>query len=165
MPAERSWSLEQRVSITQVMIGLGSFLLAALSFILAVPESKQWLCRNAHIFCLASPPQPPTPSGAGNLPAPPLPSPAPQPAAPSRRYVARCVFYGDTAAYFVTADNDIVGVPLTGQTLLVGKRLPPTVATASWTYHRNDGVEFAVDFRGMIWSPLMPSPIGYVVPL
>lgn len=74
---------------------------------------------------------------AGGTPSPnPVPQGGPvtpQPSSP--QYVARAVFPGDPVVYYVTSTHDIVAVsPQTGQPVIVGKRIPPTVPGFAWMY-------------------------------
>jgi hypothetical protein len=64
----------------------------------------------------------------------------------------RAVFTGDPVAYFVTASDDIVAVdPQTGQPVLVGRRIPPTVPGFVWMYSTSY-VTYGVTSDGRIMS-------------
>ncbi|MEW9898120.1 hypothetical protein ABWL39_05765 [Chitinivorax sp. PXF-14] len=87
----------------------------------------------------------------------------PQPARP--RYVMRAVFYGDPANYFVTENDDIVGVDPSGIMLSVGRRTPPTVIGFAWMY-QTPYITYGVDPQGRIWNRLpngQPVQIGYIM--
>lgn len=91
--------------------------------------------------------------------------PHPDPTQPTLpQYVSRCVFPNDPIAYFVTANNDIVGIPPNGQVTLVGKKTPPTASGFAWMY-QTGYVTYGVSFDGRIYSRApngMPFQVGYV---
>ena len=88
------------------------------------------------------------------------------PQAASNRYVFRCSFFSDPHIYYVKADDEIVGVAPSGQQVLVGRRLPPSLPNAAWMYHRFDnGADYAVDANGRIWAAYVQNPIGQASPL
>lgn len=66
----------------------------------------------------------------------PLPEPAPNPAPAGRdmNYVVRVVFPSDPVGYFVTASDDIVGVPPGRTPVIIGRRTPPTMPGFAWMY-------------------------------
>ena len=83
----------------------------------------------------------------------PLPDPIKNPALPETQpvYVARAVFPGDPSEYYITADNDIVGVPQTGQPRIVGKKKRPTAAGFVWMYATNT-ITYGVTANGRIMN-------------
>lgn len=89
----------------------------------------------------------------------------PMPVPPERpTYTARCVFYQDPVSYFITSNDDIIGVVATGQTMQVGKKTPPTVVGFAWMYS-TPVITYGVDSQGRIWSrdPYgRPFQVGYV---
>ena len=117
------------------------------------------------LFSVGFSPSPPTPP----TPQPVTQGGAPMPAAPqaaSNRYVFRCSFFSDPHIYYVKADDEIVGVAPSGQQVLVGRRLPPSLPNAAWMYHRFDnGADYAVDANGRIWAAYVQTPIGQASPL
>lgn len=79
-------------------------------------------------------------------------------------YVARCVFPQDPVAYFVTSNDDIIGIAQNGQPIQVGKKIPPTVQGFVWMYS-TPVITYGVDSAGRIWSrdPYgRPFQVGYV---
>jgi len=87
------------------------------------------------------------------------PAPPEQP-----EYVARCVFYQDPVSYFITSGDDIIGVAPTGQTIQVGKKIPPTVPGFIWMYS-TPVITYGVDSEGKIWNRDAygrPFQVGYV---
>ncbi|HEX8457061.1 MAG TPA: caspase family protein [Pyrinomonadaceae bacterium] len=112
-------------------------------------------------------------------PVKPSPTPAPTPASESRpptpsnresdtpkqpNYVARCVFFQDPVSYFITANDEIIGVAPNGQALQVGRKIPPTVPGFIWMYS-TPMITYGVDSEGKIWNrdPYgRPFQIGYV---
>ena len=75
-------------------------------------------------------------------PVPQIPSiqPVPQPENGQGGFVARAVFPTDPIAYYITAGDDIVAVhPQTNHPVIVGKRIPPTVAGFAWMYSTASG--------------------------
>lgn len=90
----------------------------------------------------------PIPQTTHTTPDPGGPPPT-EPAAP--QYVARAVFAGDMNAYFLTSQDEIVGVTPTGQSMLVGRRTPPTWPNFVWMY-QTAYVTYGVSADGRIWS-------------
>lgn len=106
------------------------------------------------------PPAVSLPNAGASLPAPPSVTPPVQP-----QYQWQCFFEGDPTAYFITAQNEIIAQdPASGQTRIVGSKLPPQVPAAAWTYSTPNGA-CPVDFQGQIWDPYMTMPVGRAVPL
>jgi hypothetical protein len=84
-----------------------------------------------------------------------VPQPEPTPTQPQPRtpvYVSRAVFPADANAYFITSNDDIVGVvAATGQTVIVGKRIAPTLPGFAWMYYTAQ-VTYGVTPDGRILS-------------
>lgn len=79
-------------------------------------------------------------------------------------YVARCVFQGDVNSYYVSSNNDIIGVNSYGQTAIVGKRTAPTFSGFVWMY-ATPYITYGVDSNGVIWNRYpngVPYQVGYV---
>lgn len=87
--------------------------------------------------------QPPTPVD----PLPGSPSPAPN----QPKYTTQCSFAGDPAAYYIASDNRIIGIAPTGQSIVVGLRIPPTVQGFAWMY-RTNVIIYGVDGMGRVWN-------------
>ena len=90
------------------------------------------------------------------------PLPIPKTQAPT--YISKCVFYGDPNSYYVTSNNEIVGVNIYRQTVLVGRKIPPTVEGFAWMYS-TPAVTYGVDANGVIWNRYtngVPFMVGYV---
>ncbi len=81
-----------------------------------------------------------------DTPAPALPK---TPPVVSPVYVARAVFHADPFEYYITAGNDIVGVPQTGQPRIVGKKIRPTAPGFVWMYSTNT-ITYGVTADGRI---------------
>jgi hypothetical protein len=101
-------------------------------------------------------------------PDPPDPEPqpgpnTPQPAQPA--FVARAVFSGDPIAYYITTSDDIVAInPQTQQPVLIGKKIPPTVAGFAWMY-ATSMIVYGVTGDGRIFNRDQfgnPFQVGYV---
>ena len=86
------------------------------------------------------------------------PDPVPVPVPDPPEYVARAVFPADPSEYYITADNDIVGVPQTGQPRIVGKKIQPTAPGFVWMYATNT-VTYGVTADGRI---IHQNPYGVV---
>jgi hypothetical protein len=87
------------------------------------------------------------------------PSPQPTPGQTTPTYVARAVFPGDPVAYFITPSDDIVAIhPQTGQPVVIGRRMPPTVPGFAWMYSTPYG-SYGVTPDGRIMNR---DPIGNV---
>lgn len=109
-------------------------------------------------------PQPQSPEPSPTQTTKPQPPSVPSPTPGTPTYVARCVFAGDPTSYYVTSSDDIIGVNAFGQAVVVGKRIPPTVAGFAWMYS-TAYVTYGVDAQGRIWNRYpngAPFQVGYV---
>ena len=104
-------------------------------------------------------PQPSTPSSA------PMPAGKPQgPVTGGHQFVVRVVFPGDPVAYYVTASDDIVGVPPGGAPTLIGKRLPPSYSGFAWMYS-TPVITYGVTAEGKVMSRSsfgVPYQVGHI---
>lgn len=88
----------------------------------------------------------------------------PRPTEEPVRYVSRCVFYNDPVTYYVTNKNQLIGVNALGQSVIVGQKIPPTVAGFVWMYS-TPFIIYGVDAYGRIWNRYpngVPYQIGFV---
>lgn len=84
---------------------------------------------------------------------------------PDVDYVFRAVFYNDQAQYYVTHDDQIIGVGVYGQQAVVGRRVPSTDPQFAWMYQAFAGVTYGVTPRGLIVGADMYGQyiqVGYV---